>query len=110
MSALVSDVVRGNRFTRYFRRLRWKLTASYTFVTVAVLLVLELLAIVGIGTALVVLLSRNSDVVLREVEQETSLALADDLAGERPNLEGIHLWLTDIRQNGIHSRQGDVGV
>jgi NarL family two-component system sensor histidine kinase LiaS len=106
----VSDVVRGNWLSRYFRRLRWKLTASYTLVTVAVLLVLELLAIVALGVVVIVVLSQNSDIVLEETDQEVSLALGEFLAGPQPDLAGIHTWLDDVRRNGIRPQQADVGV
>jgi NarL family two-component system sensor histidine kinase LiaS len=108
----VSDVVRGSWFSRYFRRLRWKLTASYTLVTVAVLLVLELLAIVALGVVIVVVLSQHSDVILDETERVASRELGGYVSGAQPDLAGIHIWLQDVEHNGIGSQQtsGEVYV
>jgi methyl-accepting chemotaxis protein len=77
-------------------KLRWKLTLSYTFVTVAALLVVQL-ALVGGGAFLFDWLLVRSG-VLSQISQQIAAesyipGLRPYLSATPPNQEGIELWL-----------------
>lgn len=90
-----------NRFTTSFRQLRWKLTFSYTLVTVAALLVVEALAV---GGALVFLLNGQ---FMPRLASQVMVASASDaapfLTGGAPDLEGLNEWLLNAAINGLRT-------
>lgn len=75
-----------------FRRLRWKLTFSYTLVTVGAVLALELVALC------VLLLLFSSPAVQMELLQEAAASLAEEvqpfLSVAPPDRVGLQSWLT----------------
>lgn len=96
------------RFLRSFRRLKWKLTASYTLVTVATLLVLQLL-VLGVGVVVLVeLADRMPNEVIDRMSDDLAPAVSPYLAGEAPDLAGIHGWLTDPRRLDAVAVGGDI--
>ena len=81
-----------------FRTLGWKLTLSYTLVTVVTLLVVE---IVVLGVTVIILL--NSGMLPRLVAQAvvgTAPQLAPYLDDQTPDVNGLNSWLVDISVNG----------
>lgn len=82
-----------------FRRLQWRLTLSYTLVTVAALVIVEL-AVVGL-----LLLILNSDFLAQEIVG----ALKDDLAPRAslylestpPDVEGLNRWLQLVVDDSV---------
>ncbi len=81
-----------------FRRLRWKLTWSYTLVTVAALLVVE---VAGIGLLQIFVL--NTQILQRLATRllvNSTTALRPYLAAETPDLEGLQGWLQQLTVNG----------
>ena len=75
-----------------FRGLRWKLTLSYTVVTVATLLVVEILIIAGIG---IIILRTNLLPRLLIYAAETFIApqVASYLDSPQPDIDSLTKWL-----------------
>jgi len=88
------------------RRLRWKLTASYTLVTVATIVTVQALVLV-VG---VLVLREALEWLPRGVREEMSSRLAPQvspyLQGEAPDLEGIHRWLATAGRVTIEGEDG----
>jgi two-component system, NarL family, sensor histidine kinase LiaS len=82
-------------YTKRFRQLRWKLTLSYTGVTVGALLTVELILLAGAAIVLTVLL--NSGVLQAElinaVSDDYTLPLQFLLSKTPPDQEEITNWL-----------------
>jgi NarL family two-component system sensor histidine kinase LiaS len=81
--------------TKRFQRLRWKLTLSYTGVTVGALLTVELIILGALGIGLVVIL--NSGFLQTRLIEAASVdyvpTLRPYLAQTPPDLEGVADWL-----------------
>jgi NarL family two-component system sensor histidine kinase LiaS len=92
------------RFLPSFRRLRWKLTLSYTLVTVAALVALELLLLGAAAAAAVVLWNRTPSLTARVLDSEVAPRLAPYLSRDTPDLAGIDRWLQDVKQHGLSAR------
>ena len=87
---------------KLFRTLGWKLTLSYTLVTVVTLFVVE---ITVLGVAVIILL--NSDMLPRLVAQAvvgTAPQLAPYLDDQTPDVNGLNSWLVDTSVNGYSFR------
>ena len=80
----------GNR--NPFRGLRWKLTLTYTLVTVATLLVVEIIIVGGVGFLFI-----YSDIfpnaLVSWVDGFIAPQVANYLEGPNPDLEGLSKWL-----------------
>ena len=91
---------------KIFRGLRWKLTLSYTVVTVATLLVVEILLFAGIGY---LFLNSNilPSVLVYAVEQFINPQVATYLDKPEPDVESLTKWLEDAFTEGLtfHSSQ-----
>jgi len=89
------------RFRSLFQGLSWKLTLSYTLVTVAALLVVEVL---GLGGVLLFVLNSNfmprlaSQVLVASTDQ-----IAPFLDESPPDLNGLNSWLTQAATNGLQA-------
>jgi len=78
-----------------FRQLRWRLTLTYTAVTVSVLLLVELIAILVSSPVLINLLDRNilPPQVIEAAMIDYVPTLRHYLEQEPPDQEGIKIWL-----------------
>jgi two-component system, NarL family, sensor histidine kinase LiaS len=76
------------------RRLQWKLTLSYTMVTVAALIVAEVVLFAGVVAL------ANSDFLARTIAQAINEGVTPEarsyLDQEPPDLAGLNQWLTQI--------------
>ena len=85
---------------RAFRGLRWQLTLRYTVVTVATLLVVEILLLVVIGYALI-----NSSILpgllVYSVENFINPQVATFLDETQPDVESLTVWLQDAFNQGL---------
>ncbi|MBN1430744.1 MAG: HAMP domain-containing protein [Anaerolineae bacterium] len=102
-------------FIAPFRRLRWKLTLSYTAVTVGALLAVELLAIVAVLVFIVPVIY-NSDLVPQALVQGMKIFAAEVcpyLEEEPPDVEGLAGWLDTMSKSDanlmINNRPVDIG-
>ena len=90
--------------TGLFRRLQWRLTLSYTLVTVAALVVVEL-ALLGL---LLILL--NSDFLTQEIVSTIRSDLVPQVSGYLDNspsdVEGLRKWLRTVVDDSIANEQG----
>ena len=82
-----------------FYTLGWKLTLSYTLVTVVALLVVEIAVLV-----LAVIVLFNSNIIPRLVAQslvEAAPQLVPYLDEQTPDVNGLNSWLAAISSNGV---------
>ncbi len=91
-----------------FRRLSWKLTLSYTLVTVGALLVTEALALV-----LLQVFVFGGDLIPRTIAQvfvaEAAPQVRPFLDRPEPDLAGLNTWLQDVAINGVRTGGGQGG-
>ncbi len=89
---------RPNSYPRRFQQLRWKLTLSYTGVTVGALLTVVLILLVG--TAIFVAVLLNGGVIqtelIRAVSAEFTPSLQLLLSRTPPNQDEITFWLDQV--------------
>jgi NarL family two-component system sensor histidine kinase LiaS len=90
-----------------FRRLRWKLTASYTLVTVATMLAIELLVLFAGLLVLRGVLDELPKTITSEMTTRLAPEVGAYLGGEAPDLEGVHRWLTNVGTVRISGGEGD---
>ncbi len=83
------------------QRLRWRLTASYALVTVAVLAVLEVFLLLALVIGMIIVLGRNGDAVARDLQRQAVPAVAPLLSSTSPDLAAIDRWLREIQATGI---------
>jgi NarL family two-component system sensor histidine kinase LiaS len=80
------------RLSRIFRGLHWKLTLSYTLVTVAALLVVQLIAVILVWAAV-----NNSNIypraIIAVVKEELAPQIAGYLDDPEPDINGLAGWL-----------------
>lgn len=95
---------------RLFQRLGWKLTASYTFVTVATLVVFEVLVLGGLLVALYFGSQQLPSILAEEMATKTAPQLRPMLEGDEPDLTGINRWLASSERTGMRSTLGGPGV
>ena len=81
-------------FTKHFQRLRWKLTLSYTWVTVAALLTVELIIFAGISIFVTVLL--NGGIIQAELINAVSTAYSPPLRFLLSQTPPNHEEITDL--------------
>jgi NarL family two-component system sensor histidine kinase LiaS len=88
---------------KIFRGLRWKLTLSYTVVTVATLLVVEILLLVGISY---LFLNSNilPSVLVYAVENFINPQVATYLDNPEPDIQSLSIWLEDAFAEGLTFR------
>lgn len=86
---------------RSFRTLKWKLTVSYTLVTVAALVVVQVLLLVAGLIILRVVAEEVPGTVTREMANELAPRVSPYLAGETPDLAGIDRWLRNVGRVSI---------
>jgi NarL family two-component system sensor histidine kinase LiaS len=89
------------------RRLRWKLTASYTLVTVATILAIEVLVLFAGLLVLRGVLDELPKTITSEMTTRLAPEVGAYLGGEAPDLEGVHRWLTNVGKVRITGGEGD---
>jgi len=95
----------AKRLFRPFRRLRWKLTLSYTLVTVAALVVMEALLFGVLGLLLFVspFIPRQA---ARVLQQYAAPQARPFLQGPQPDRAGLTRWLQDAYAQGVEIGSG----
>jgi NarL family two-component system sensor histidine kinase LiaS len=85
---------------KLFRGLRWKLTLSYTIVTVVTLLAVEILIILGMGA---VILQSNllSSVLIYATETFITPHVANYLDRPQPDIDSLTKWLESAFTEGL---------
>lgn len=97
--------MRISRFLSPFRRLGWKLTLSYTLVTVAALLVLEVIFI----TLTWVIVFTSSFIPLRATQMMLEYAapqVRPFLEAPQPDLTGLERWMENVYAQGLETEPG----
>jgi len=84
--------------TKGHQRLRWKLTLSYTGVTLGALLTVELILLVLVGGGLIVLLNRGTlqALLIETASADYGPTLRSFLAQTPPDQSGIAAWLEHV--------------
>ena len=98
MAGLPYNLLAMRKFLSSFRQLRWKLTLSYTLVTVAAILVVEI-----VGLVLLQAFVLNTNVLQRLATQaliSSTTTLRPYLESETPDIEGVNAWLQQLAVNG----------
>lgn len=88
-----------------FRRLRWKLTLSYTLVTVSALIAV-VIVLLGVSFA-AYLVTSSSPVVAAELTNRVAPTLSPYFTEEGADLEGLYRWIEGARQRGIAVQGAD---
>ena len=99
-----------NFFSR-FRTLQWKLTLSYTWVTTAVAAAVFLILFL-IAASLIGLVIPNAATVLQPLLRPVNPQIAQFLAQDPPDLEGLRDWLDRAQQGNefrVESNNGTSG-
>ncbi len=95
LSLYNNDMDTPGSFTKRFRQLRWKLTLSYTGVTVGALLTVELILLASVGIVLSMLLNSGAlqADLINAVSDQYTLPLQLLLSQTPPDQDAITNWL-----------------
>src|SRR5690349_6078833 len=90
---------------KYFRQLSWKLTLSYTVVTVSALVIggVLLIALI-IGITLAALGTDEASIgIVRELRNEVEPQIRPFLEKSPPDVEGLSEWLQEPPPDGLNA-------
>jgi signal transduction histidine kinase len=85
------------------RQLRWKLTLSYTLVTVAALLVLEIAFIIGLAVNLAKETKVKPELVFNDLHSEYTSLVSSYLSKIPPDIEGLREHLGQYKANSTNT-------
>jgi two-component system, NarL family, sensor histidine kinase LiaS len=97
----------GQRFQRIwlpFRSLRWRLTLSYSLVTVAALLVVEIVVMVLLMTYFISNIDLTPENLISNLRAEWTPKVEQFFSEEPPNIEGVQEYLDDVQGSAIGTR------
>ena len=89
---------------RRLRQLRWKLTLSYTLVTVAALLILEIAFIIGLAVNLVKETKVNPELVFEDLYSEYTPLVNSYLSKIPPDIEGLREHLGQYQADSTDTK------
>jgi NarL family two-component system sensor histidine kinase LiaS len=98
------------RFFRSFRQLKWKLTASYTLVTLSTLVVFEIVLVIAGLVSLARVLEQLPELLAEQMINEAAPQVRPYLAGDAADLDGIHRWLSESESSGFEPLNGAPGL
>lgn len=93
------DLVRSS-----FRSLRWRLTLSYSLVTVAALLVVELIVMVLLMSYFVSNIDLTPENLISNLRSEWTPMVQQFFSEEPPDIEGVRDYLDDVQGSAIGTR------
>ena len=97
----------GKLFSRVrvsFRSLRWRLTLSYSLVTVAALLVVELVAMVIVMSYFVNNIDLTPENLISNLRAEWTPMVQQFFSEEPPDIEGVRDYLDNVQGSAIGTR------
>lgn len=87
-----------------FRSLRWRLTLSYSLVTVAALLVVELIVVVVLMSYFVSNIDLTPETLISSLRAEWTPMVQQFFSEDPPNIEGVREYLDDVQGSAIGTR------
>ncbi len=92
------------QFQMSFRSLRWRLTLSYSLVTIAALLVVELVVIVMMMSYFATNIDLTPETLISSLRAEWTPMVQQFFSEEPPNTEGLREYLDDVQGSAIGTR------
>ncbi|NIM92871.1 MAG: HAMP domain-containing protein [Anaerolineales bacterium] len=99
----------SNYFVAPFRQLRWKLTLSYTLVTVGALLVLEVVFLVGLSNYVNGRTSKSPNEILTNLNRYYAPVAAEYLSSNPPDEEGLREFLHQMKFQVLETEPIQIG-
>ncbi len=87
-----------------FRSLRWRLTLSYSLVTVAALLVVELIVMVFLMAYFVTNIDLTPENLISNLRAEWTPMVQQFFSEDPPDIEGVRAYLDDVQGSAIGTR------
>lgn len=87
-----------------FRSLRWRLTLSYTIVTISALLVVELVVMVFLMNYFVRNIDLTPETLIPNLREEWTPMMQHFFSSEPPDVEGARAYLEDVQGTVISTR------
>jgi signal transduction histidine kinase len=88
----------------FFRSLRWRMTLSYTIVTIGALLVVELLVMVFLMSYFVRNIDLTPETLIANLREEWTPMMQQFFSSEPPDVEGARAYLEDVQGTVISTR------
>ncbi|MGD2156775.1 MAG: sensor histidine kinase [Anaerolineales bacterium] len=99
-----------NHLKSKFSHLRWKLAFSYFSVTVAALLIVELVVIVGVSNYILGKSKTTPEGLMADLSQGSYVRLGSKyLSKNPPDIEGLHSLLSQISEDVVEVRPVQIG-
>ncbi|MCB2202578.1 HAMP domain-containing protein [bacterium] len=92
------------QFRLSFRSLRWRLTFSYTIVTIAALLVVEIIVVVGLMIYFVNNLDLTPETLITNLSAEWTPQVQQYFSEEPPDVEGARAYLEGVQGSELETR------
>lgn len=102
LSANFSQILQQVRMS--FRSLRWRLTLSYSLVTVAALLVVELIVMVLLMSYFVANIDLTPENLISNLRAEWTPMVQQFFSEDPPDIEGVQEYLDDVQGSAIGTR------
>ena len=87
-----------------FRTLRWRLTFSYTLVTIGALLVVELILVVLLMTYFANSIDLSPENLINNLRAEWTPMVQQFFSEEPPNVDGLRVYLEDVQGTAIGTK------
>lgn len=87
-----------------FRSLRWRMTLSYTIVTIGALLIVELVVMVILMTYFVRNIDLTPETLIPNLREEWTPMMQQFFSSEPPDVEGARAYLEDVQGTVISTR------
>ncbi len=87
-----------------FRSLRWRLTLSYSLVTIAALLVVEMVVMILLGSYFVNNLDLRPESLIENLRTEWTSTIQQFFSEEPPDIDGARAYLEDVQGSVIGTR------
>ena len=88
----------------FFRSLRWRLTLSYTLVTIAALLVVELILVVLLMTYFANNIDLSPENLINNLRAEWTPMVQQFFSEEPPDVDGLRTYLENVQGTAIGTR------
>ena len=97
------DVSFWNVFS-IFRSLRWRMTLSYTIVTISALLVVELTVMIILMSYFVLSIDLTPETLVANLREEWTPMMQHFFSSEPPDVDGARAYLEDVQGTVIRTR------
>ena len=87
-----------------FRSLRWRMTLSYTIVTISALLVVELIVMIILMSYFVLSIDLTPETLVANLREEWTPMMQHFFSSEPPDVDGARKYLEDVQGTVIRTR------